>query len=489
MLGCKALRKKGGIIIKKVIFFLILFFSFIICPKAEIAHFYEAEYIDNVYLDRQLYSNNAIYYQQARIYRHQSTNEFVYCLQPFEGLDKYATYESYINPDILSEEQIDRITKLAYFGYGYGNHTDKKWFAVTQVLIWQTADYQGTYYFTDSLNGNKTDKYQPYIDELNHLVELHTTLPSFAEKTYHLIEKSTIVLEDTNNVLNHYSIETNYTSFDNNKLIISGLKEGQYLFTLTRKEEVYNRPPIFYLSNTSQNLFLTGDLERVEANIKLIVEKSSIEINKIDKDNNTTTPQGEASLDGAVFGLYNDKDELLQEVIIKDNKALIQNMNYGTYYLLEEKSGEGYLINNNKIEVQITPNNPNIVVNIPNEVIKRKYIIHKDYGKDDNSLSPESNISFEIRNNQDELINTITTNDQGNAEVLLPYGTYQLIQINTTKGYNKVDNSILEVKEKGTEKIYLKDIEIPIPNTLVKEETTTNNNILLLILILLILNI
>lgn len=433
-----------------------------------------------------LYSNHAIYYNQARVYRHQSTNEFVYCLQPFEGLDEYASYESFIKPDNLTEEQIERITKLAYFGYGYENHTDKIWYAVTQLLIWQTSDLQGDYYFTDTLKGNRINIYQDKIDELNHLVELHTTIPSFSEQTYHLIEKGTIILEDTNNVLNHYNIQTNYTSINNNQLTITGLKEGQYLFTLTRKEELHNRPPIFYLSDNSQNLVLTGDLERVDANIKLIVEKSSIEINKIDKDTESTTPQGEASLDGSVFGLYNEKNELLKEVIINNNKAIIENMDYGTYYLIEEKAGEGYLLNNEKFKVEITPTNHNIIISIPNEVIKKKYIIHKDYGSNDNNLSPENNISFEIINNENKPINVITTNIEGNAEITLPYGTYQLKQLNTTKGYSKAEDSILEVKETGTERIYLKDIEIPIPNTLVKEESNSINILILIILSILI---
>ena len=329
--------------------------------------------------------------------------------------------------------------------------------------------------------------YQNEINELNTLVTLYSTLPSFSEKTYHLIEKSTITLEDTNHVLQNYNIKTSYTSIDNNKLTITGLKEGQYLFTLVRKEETYYRPTIFYISNNSQNLVLKGDLNRVEANIKLIVEKSSIEINKIDKDTESTTPEGEASLDGAIFGLYNDNNELLKEVVIENNKALIENIDYGNYYLLEEKPGEGYLLNNEKYPVEITITDHNKIISIPNEVIKKKYIIHKEYGKEDN-LSPETNISFQIKNNQDEIINTITTNNDGNAEIILPYGTYQLIQLNSTKGYSKVDNSILEVKEKDTETIYLKDIEIRVPNTLIQEKQN-NKDILLLIIILIIINI
>lgn len=161
-------------------------------------------------------------------------------------------------------------------------------------------------------------------------------------------------------------------------------------------------------------------------------------------------------------------------------------MDYGTYYLIEEKAGEGYLLNNEKFKVEITPTNHNIIISIPNEVIKKKYIIHKDYGSNDNNLSPENNISFEIINNENKPINVITTNIEGNTEITLPYGTYQLKQLNTTKGYSKAEDSILEVKETGTERIYLKDIEIPIPNTLVKEESNSINILILIILSILI---
>ena len=202
--------------------------------------FYPGNYIDNEFIKKS--NGEMAYYKEHRFINRTSDNQFAYCLEPFVDLKENQIYEAYTDDYAkklsLSKEAWNKVRLISYYGYGYGNHTDKIWYAVTQLLIWQTSDLQGDYYFTDTLKGNRINSYQKEIDELNHLVDLYSTLPSFSEKTYHLIEKGTIILEDTNNVLSHYNIHTNYTSINNNKLTITGLKEGQYLFTLTRKEEI-----------------------------------------------------------------------------------------------------------------------------------------------------------------------------------------------------------------------------------------------------------
>ena len=72
-------------------------------------------------------------------------------------------YNSTTNPYNLSESQIDRISKIAHFGYGYGTHTDPAWYAITQFMIWQTSS-NGDYYFTDSINGNRITIFQPEMN-------------------------------------------------------------------------------------------------------------------------------------------------------------------------------------------------------------------------------------------------------------------------------------------------------------------------------------
>ena len=112
----------------------------IITTNAETANFYEGEYIDGIYMNKYQYSTKTIYFQKARFFRKSGTNEFAYCIEPFSFFNGDQAYESTITPNNLSQEQIDRISKIAHFGYGYTNHSDLKWYAITQMMIWQTAD-------------------------------------------------------------------------------------------------------------------------------------------------------------------------------------------------------------------------------------------------------------------------------------------------------------------------------------------------------------
>lgn len=70
----------------------------------------------------------------------------IYCIQPDVGM--YGPLTGYINYDDISKipysnltnEQWENIKLIAYFGYGYGNHTSDVWYGITQCMIWEEAD-------------------------------------------------------------------------------------------------------------------------------------------------------------------------------------------------------------------------------------------------------------------------------------------------------------------------------------------------------------
>ena len=83
-------------------------------------------------------------YQQMTVITRNSDNQFVYCIEPGTPIASGSTIyqgqdfnQSYIAN--ITNEQWRRISLLAYYGYGYANHTDIKWYSVTQVLIWQSV--------------------------------------------------------------------------------------------------------------------------------------------------------------------------------------------------------------------------------------------------------------------------------------------------------------------------------------------------------------
>ena len=426
--------------------------------------FYEGEYIDGIWMNKYNPNNHTIYYQKARFFRQVGTNEFAYCIEPFSFFNESSTYESTVNPYNLTSNQLNRISNIAHFGYNYKNHNDPKWYAITQFMIWQTADPSGDYYFTDSLNGNRINPYQNEINEINNLINNYNTHPSFENKTFYQVENQQLIINDTNNVINNYSINDSNITINNNSLIVNYQNEGEYTVSLLRQDNIFNKPIIFFQSSNSQNLVETGDINEIISNLKIIVQKTNLTINKLDKDTDSIVSSGDASLNGAIYHIYNEKDELIKEVTIIDNKASIDNLDYGKYYIKEIKAGEGYELDTEIHEIELSPENPVINLKLYNSVIKGTLIVNKKYG-DDDDLHNEENISFNIYNSNNELVDTITTNNEGIASIELPYGRYTLEQINTKDGYNKNDiiNFIIDSNEE--KHLLLKDLKIKVPNT------------------------
>lgn len=465
---------------KKIIFFLIIvasiFINTSINVQAASANFYEAEYIDGIWMNK-VSPGKTIYYQKARFFRQTGTNAFAYCIQPFVMFEEGSTYESTITPANLSTEQIERIKEIAHFGYGYYNHNSNKWYAITQFMIWQTADPSGDYYFTDSLNGNRITKFTEEMNEINNLISTYHQNPSMSGNTYKIVENQELILTDNNNVLTQYITVSPYAKIQGNNLVINKLPEGNYDIILERQDNLYNNPILFYQSSTSQNLVETGNLNTKKLSLRIEVQKTRLELTKTDADTNTTVPSGEAKLEGAIYQLYDqDMKEITTLTINKDCKASIENLVYGKYYLKEIKAGTGYQLDNNTYEININQEKPIIELTLKNEVIKKKIEINKTYGTE-NNFQAEANISFNIYDKDHNLITTITTNELGYASIDLPYGTYKVEQLTSTPGYEKIESFDIIVSDTNPLTYNLKDYKIKVPNT----KTTTKNIIELII--------
>ena len=445
-------------------------------------------------MNKYQYSTNTIYYQQARVFRKSDDHAVAYCLEPFIFFDESKTYTPTVNPRNLSKAQIDRISKIAHFGLGYKKHKTMKWYAITQLMIWQTADSSGDYYFTDGLNGPRINPYQSEIQEINDLIKAYDTLPSFNNKSYTIVEGNNLVIEDNNNVINTFKSDNNLV-VENNKITLNNIKAGEYNYTFTKQDNVFNKPIIFYQANGSQNLVNYGNLSDLKATVKVKAIATKLEISKIDQDTKSTTPQGEASLDGAIYNLYDIYNNLVNTITIEDNQAIINNLNFGKYYLVEDTPGTGYTLDTTKYEINITESNPIVELVLDNKVIEKEVTIEKKYGENNNFMQ-EKDISFNILNNQDEIIDTLTTDENGLIKMTLPYGNYKIVQINSTEGYSKIDPFTVEVTDSNSLKIELKDLRIAVPDTSINKtilstasvlkvpvpNTHTDNNLFILII-------
>lgn len=447
---------------KKTIFIFITLFISITSISATYK-FYLGEKVPNMHIES--VSDNDIHNGIPFILR-RNDNNFVYCINPFEKINTIDSYTEYnYNNSIfnLTDEQIDKMNLIAYYGYNYDNHKDIKWYGITQFLIWKTLNLKDIY-FTDTKDGNRIDIYTNEINEIENLVNDYYKLPSF-NKHYDFSINQKYIIEDTNNIINNYEIkESNIDAeIKNNNLYISTTKEGIYEIKFIRKSPINVDYKLYHLNNY-QALLLPGKVNDIKFNITIEVHSGSIKINKMDSENINRL---EATLEGAIYGIY-DEEELINTITTNENGiGYINNLPLGKYYVKEITASKGYKLDNNTYEINITKENKNIEIYSYEDVIKGNLIINKYYGEENNYIK-EDNAVFELYNINNEKINTLETID-GIIEEKLEYGNYTLIQIKGIEGYKLVDKINLSITQNAD---YIFDLynerevlEVVVPDT------------------------
>ena len=464
---------------KKLLLILLALFTFGLTINVHAASFYSEKHAE---MSVHKMGSSVDEYKEVFSFKERGTNNIAYCIEPFSYLDEELEYNEYGYNDPVfgyTKEQIDRINDIAYFGYGYGNHSETKWMTVTQMLIWRTANPTGVFEWVDNLSSrNPINPYQNEINELEGLIRNKNTKPSFVTSSPVSISNH-LELTDTNNVLPYYEIiGTNGVSVskENNKLTIDridGSDEGE--IKLFRKGSD-SKGRLFYNSE-SQNMMIRGGASDVEASLKLNVRKGSITIIKFDEDLNSNESRGEAILNGAVFELFDDDYNRIQDVMLdEEGKAKIDNLYIGKYHLKEKTPGKGYVLDEATYDIELTDETTDIEVTLLNKVIESKLKILKYYGSkkdfDNNTMKKEAGISFDIYDKDNNLVDTITTDENGYCEIVLPYGTYKISQKNTTANYQMVDDKEITIDENSEPEIIieLNDVEIEVPNAYI--ETT-----------------
>ncbi len=421
-----------------------------------------SEYISNVY-EKKIKPDGTGRYQQAKFIRRSEDNQFVYCLQPFVDIDNNLPYYDVIREDYarvlnFTEEQWERISLLAYYGYQYNqngyDHSEHKWYAITQLMIWRTTNPESDFYFTDTLNGNRTSKFDGEMAELESLVANHYKIPSL-EKNITLPIGQTKELTDSNGVLSNFTItgtENVTASISGNSLSITANSIGEGKVTFEKKATKYEIPPIVYFSEHSQNVFRVGNYDPVRTKFTLKVIGGRVTPAKIDVETRNNIPQGEAKLGGAIYGIYRvDGTRIGQVVTNEDGKNTSDYLpEIGRFYLLEEQASEGYLLDSNKYYFEITENNLNPTVQVFEQVIKLDFEFTKVYASAETQImEPEVGVKFGIYNNKGEQVKEVTTDNQGVFRFTLPYGHYTVKQLTSTKGHEKIEDFTIEVKTTG----------------------------------------
>lgn len=397
---------------------------------------------------------------------HKSNGDLVYCIEPFFDLGS-SPYEGYIGyKDIfgISEETINKMNIIAHLGYGYENHTDLKWYGITQYLIWNALDLDDLY-FTDKHNGDKIIAYEEEINELKTLVEQYNVLPSFDDELNLELGKS-LTVTDENNVLKDYDIIANginVTKVENN-LTITADNEGTYKIELVKKDNT-NHYELYYHTN-GQNLLFPGKINDIKKEIIVNVEKGNIKVLKHDRK--TDKARSNLTFKDTKYGLYDVDGNLIKELVLDEFGIYNSEIEFGSYYIQELVAPIGYLKDDKKYYFTVDFNTSDVSLDVYDDVVEKNITIYKLYGNKKSEIyAYEQGAVFELYDEFDNLLGTYTTDANGIINLTLVYGKYRLHQISSKEGYECVEDYIIDVTTEDEEEIRLYDYEtiIDVPNT------------------------
>ena len=449
--------------------FLIIITFIIICLTTDVKaeYFYEDNYVTGVYATYK--KDDFTKSQLMRVIKREGDNLPVYCLTPSDTLyedelytARFYSIEKYLN---ISTEKYKRIKEIAYFGYNYKDHTDLKWYAITQIMLWKEMDKDADIYYTNKFKGERIERFQKEEKEIETLIENYNKLPS--------IENIKMSINDTKEIniesLNEFNIEADSSlnlKIENNKLIINPKKDGKYKIKLIKKDGNHSHITIPYTANKGQAIMIRGYIDKIEKEIEVEVYSGKLEIKKIDSETLNSLKRGSASVENAKYNLYDKNNNLIETITIGKD---------GDYILKEVQAPLGYEIDNNIYNIKIDKENTKI--ELKEDIIKSKLIIKK-YLKNDSLKSKEKNIIFEIYDMDNKLVDKITTNINGEAYTNLIYGKYKIVQKNTTFGYKKVNDFYVEIKSNKDKIVNLYDEIIKTKLKILKKDIDTKENIL-----------
>lgn len=392
-----------------------------------------------------------------------------YCIEP--GMPISTTDYIEMNELPYSNDIIEKIKLIGYYGYNYENHTTNNYRLATQALIWNLIGGQKVDFYT------KQYGYGDYIDiskekeEIQNLINKHYLKPTIndIEEFYN----NEIIIKDANEVLDNYEIEyqgKNNVQIKNNTLIIKILKQDKLIL---KRKKYDNKTSVFYEGNNIKSQMIAvltlDEIDKIEINLSPIF--GELKINKKSNKESIYT------LKDAIYGIYDLENNLIKKIKTDEKGNAQAKLTKGKYYLKELKAPLGYHLDETKHYFEIDKENLIKELILEEEVIESKIKLKKRYGNSSKELYDEPNITFLVYQNN-ELINKITTNEIGEATIILPYGKYTIKQENTKEGYLKVNDFEITVDGKNKELKYeLVDEEINAFVKIIKKDYETNETI------------
>jgi LPXTG-motif cell wall-anchored protein len=211
------------------------------------------------------------------------------------------------------------------------------------------------------------------------------------------------------------------------KLTVSDLHPGKYYFQETKA-------PANYELNEKQLSFTIerGQLTAAEVTAENTLTPGAVSLVKTDEDD------ADVRLAGAAFDLQDSNGKVVKENLVtnEEGRIVVENLTPGTYFFVETKAPEHYVLDNTPIKVTVEKGQQEAaVVTVTNALIPGSVILEKiDHA--DSSITLEGAV-FQLVNGKGDVIKEkLVTDKEGRiiVEDLKP-GNYQFIELEAPKDY------------------------------------------------------
>lgn len=364
------------------------------------------------------------------------SGEVAYCIEPTVSDNGSVNLSTWAKTG-LSDNIKERVLLIGYYGYTYPGHKTKKYRAATQCMIWEAIMGSGSWCKINTKHWSAGSNIDLSAErkEINRLILEHSKTVSFNGEVYKVQVGETLNLTDTNNILSNFSVAADNAEYNvngNNLSLKPYTDKATISFT---KNQAYSSDYKIFVGNKVQNQLVPGNVDPTIARIRLNTYYGGVELTK--EDSETKTPQGDATLKGAEYGIYNKNDELITKLTTDESgKATSEQvLAYGEYYIKEISPSNGYLLDENKYEFE-SKGTENYSLNVKEQVIKANININKYYLPfETNEKTPEDNVNFDLLDSKGNKIKELITDENGVISFNLPYGKYKIHQISTKKGF------------------------------------------------------
>lgn len=430
-------------IIKVVIISVFVFFCSVFNANAlENDSELKTEYIDKVYAYH--YKRGILMSYGKLPFRYQN-GKLSYCIEPWKVINTklYTSTNDWAQSGYTDEEK-RQMELISHYGYGYEGHNTVRYYMATQELIWLFKD-DYVRWTTSLSDGAEEINVENEKNEILNLVNKHNVMPSFTGRCYSDDYGKTLVLEDINNVLDNYVIDTSLNYDRNNNSITIKLNRFGSNKILFRTKGNNNETLLFRSKGVeSQSMVFFGFNDFKESELSINVDKVKVRINKRDSETKDLIKEK-----GTIFKVkdVNTGEYINEHLEVNDGYAII-SLPKGKYELEEINASNGYVINSEnqilEINDNITLNNEYYDIDVFNSHPKGEINVLKV--NEDNM--PLEGVEIGLYDSNFKMIKTYKTDVNGKINISdLDLETYYLKEISTLEGYI-LDNESKKVELK-----------------------------------------